>query len=78
MRQVIKRSDGFFGISGQPDSVYYQTAEHAERIAANLDTADNETNVGPGQVGSDVDDDEPEPACATDGGDDAGDLVEPE
>ena len=69
MREVIKRDDGFFGVSGRPDTVYYQSAEHASRIAANLDAAD--------EAAADAEDAADSEACV-DGGDDAGDLVEPE
>jgi len=68
MRQVIKRDDGFFGISGQSDSVYYQSAEHAQRIAANLDAADEADD----EAAADAEEAADAAACAE------GDLVEPE
>jgi len=68
MREVIKRDDGFFGVSGQPDTVYYQSAEHAQRIAANLDLADEAAE----EAAADAEEAADAAACAD------GDLVEPE
>lgn len=33
---VIKRPDGFWGVVGQPDSVYYSSEEQAGRAAREL------------------------------------------
>ncbi len=36
---VIARPDGFFGVEGQADSVYYPDAETAARVARNVKIA---------------------------------------
>lgn len=36
---VIARPDGFFGVEGQPDTVYYPDADTAGRVARNTKIA---------------------------------------
>lgn len=39
-RTVIKGADGFFRVSGRPESEYFTDAHHAQMVANNLDAAD--------------------------------------
>jgi ribosomal protein S9 len=44
-RTVSKGADGFFRISGRPETEYFTDEHHAQRIAANLDVADAEEHA---------------------------------
>ncbi len=45
-RTVEQGEDGFWRISGEPESEYYRTEEIANRVAAQLDAGDTEGETG--------------------------------
>jgi hypothetical protein len=55
-RTVIDRADDFFGISGEPTTVYYATAATAARVAAQMDAADLATGDNPSVAEEDAQD----------------------
>lgn len=54
-RTVIKGDDGFFRVSGQPESQYFTSAHHAQTVAENLDVADAEEHAEDPAACSDAD-----------------------